>query len=306
MQSSCMGSLMELAERDKNVLYLTADSGEGGLDLMFRKNFPERSFNFGIAEENMVAAAAGLASSGKMPFVYTAAPFLAYRAYEFIRNDVCLQNLPVKLIGTGSGICVSSLGPTHHTTEDIAVLRSLPNLKILSPATPKQAFECIKEAYRHSGPVYIRLGMNREKEYFNDDYRFSSDSNEVLFNGNDVAIFSTGSILETVMDVSEELKKNGISASVINVPTLKPFDESSLKIIAAKSRILCVVEEHNIIGGLGSIIADSLVNNEMLKKLVRIGLNDSFSVGYGTLEQVRKENGLGVAQIVERIMEAVL
>ena len=112
MQSSCMGSLMELAEQDPNILYLTADSGEGGLDLMFRRYFPDRAFEFGIAEENLVGAAAGLAASGKIPFVYTAAPFLAYRAYEFIRNDVCLQNLPVKLIGSGSGLSVGSLGPT--------------------------------------------------------------------------------------------------------------------------------------------------------------------------------------------------
>ena len=133
MQSSVMGSLMELSEKHEEIMYLTADSGEGGLDLMYRRNFPNRSFNFGIAEENMVSAACGMALCGKVPFVYTAAPFLAYRSYEFIRDDVCLQNVPVKLIGTGSGISVSSLGPTHHTTEDIAVLRSLPNLTILSP-----------------------------------------------------------------------------------------------------------------------------------------------------------------------------
>lgn len=306
MQSSCIGSLMELAEKDKNVLYLTADSGEGGLDLIFRKNFPDRSFNFGIAEENMVAAAAGLASSGKIPFVYTAAPFLVYRAYEFIRNDVCLQKLPVKLIGSGSGISVSSLGPTHHATEDIAVLRSIPNIKILSPATPKQAYECMKEAYRHPGPVYIRLGTNREKEYFAEDYQFPIDHNEVLSRGSDVAIFSTGSILEVVMDVSAELEKKGISISVINVPTLKPFDEASVREMAATNRIFCVVEEHNVIGGLGSIIADSLVNHGISKKMIRIGLNDRFSVGYGTLEQIRKENGLGIDQIVERIMRTVL
>ena len=303
MQSSCMGCLMELAEADKKVLYLTADSGEGGLDLMFRKNFSERSFNFGIAEENMVAAAAGLAASGKIPFVYTAAPFLVYRSYEFIRNDICLQNLPVKLIGTGSGISVSSLGPTHHTTEDISVLRSLPNLKILSPATPKQTYECMKEAYRHEGPVYIRLGMNREKEFFNNEYVFPAEQNDILQEGKDVTVFSTGSILENVMEAVNFLKEKGISASVVNIPVIKPFNDEVIKRQAAQTKLFCVVEEHNIIGGLGSMISDSLIENGIMKKIIKIGLEDCFSVGYGTLPQVRKENGLDAETIVNRIME---
>lgn len=303
MQSSCMGSLMELAEEDKKVLYLTADSGEGGLDFMFRRNFSDRSFNFGIAEENMVAAAAGLAASGKIPFVYTAAPFLAYRSYEFIRNDICLQNLPVKMIGTGSGITVSSLGPTHHTTEDISVLRSLPNLKILSPATPRQAYECVKEAYRHKGPVYIRLGMNGEKEYFDAEYKFPPEQNDIIKEGEYVSIFSTGSILETVVEVAKLLDEKGVSATVINVPIIKPFNDEIVKTQVSLTKIFCIVEEHNVIGGLGSMISESLVDNGLIKKVVKIGLKDCFSVGYGTLSQIRKENGLDAESIVCRILE---
>lgn len=305
MQSSCIGSLMELADQDHNVLYLTADSGEGGLDLMFRRIFPERSFNFGIAEENMVAAAAGLATSGKIPFVYTAAPFLAYRSYEFIRNDICLQNLPVKLIGTGSGLSVSSLGPTHHSTEDISVLRCLPNLKILSPATPKQAYECMKEAYRHNGPVYIRLGMNKEKEYFPGDYQFPIDKNEILKEGTDVTIFATGSILEEAMNAAELLETEEISVSVVNVPTIKPFDVENVIVQAGKTDLFCVVEEHNVLGGLGSIISDVLVEAGCLKKTVKVGLEDCFSVGYGSLPQIRKENGIDAEAIAAKIKVAL-
>lgn len=305
MQSSCMGSLMELADQNQNVLYLTADSGAGGLDLMFRRSFPEKYFNFGIAEENMVAAASGLAASGKIPFVYTTAAFLAYRSYEFIRNDICLQNLPVKLIGTDSGLSFSSLGPTHHTTEDISVLRSLPNLKILSPATPKQAYECMKEAYRHNGPVYIRLGKNNEKEYFSDDYQFPVDKNEVLKGGDDVTIFTTGSILEEAMNAAELLETERISVCVVNVPTIKPFDKENVIGQARKTRLFCVVEEHNVLGGLGSIISDVLVEAGCLKKTVKVGLEDCFSVGYGTLPQIRKENGIDAETIVARIKEAL-
>lgn len=304
MQSSCMGALMELAEQDKNIIYLTADSGEGGLDLMFRRNFPSRAFNFGIAEENMVAAAAGLAASGKIPFVYTAAPFLAYRAFEFIRNDICLQKLNVKLVGTGSGMTVSSLGPTHHTTEDIGALRTLPGLAILSPATPYQAYECMKEAYKISGPVYIRIGMNKEKEYFKEGYQMNGKSPEIIREGSEVLFITTGSILEEVMDAAELLEKEGISAKVITIPVIKPFDEEGIRSLAEEVTLICTIEEHNVLGGLGSMVAEAVQTMSGCKKLLKIGLQDSFSSGYGKLKQLRKENGLDCESISRKVMKA--
>ena len=165
MNSAYIGKLMELAEKDPDIVHLLADSGTG-YDEMFKRNFPNQMYNFGIGEENMVAAAAGMASVGKKPFVFTAGAFLAYRSMEFIRDDVCFQNLNVKIVGMGSGLSWSSLGPTHHTTEDISVLRAIPNLMILSPATPRQVAACVQTAYEHDGPVYIKIGMNHEKEYF--------------------------------------------------------------------------------------------------------------------------------------------
>ena len=165
MNSAYIGKLMELAEKDNDVIHLLADSGTG-YDEMFRRNFPDQIYNFGIGEENMVAAAAGMASAGKKPFVFTAGAFLAYRCMEFIRDDVCFQNLNVKIVGMGSGLAWSSLGPTHHTTEDISILRVIPNLMILSPATPKQVAECVQTAYEHLWPVYIKFCMNHENEFF--------------------------------------------------------------------------------------------------------------------------------------------
>lgn len=303
MQSACIGSLMELAEKDSRILYLTADSGEGGLDKMFRMNFSDRSFNFGIAEANMVAAAAGLATAGKIPFVYTAAPFLVYRSYEFIRNDVCLQNLNVKLIGTGSGLSVSSLGPTHHTTEDISVLRALPNLMILSPATPYQVTACMKRAYEHTGPVYIRLAMNKEKEFFEADHIFDLDKIEVIKEGGDVSIFTTGSILDEVIRTAEILEMTGIANRVIHVPMLKPFDVDSVLELAVKSKLFVSIEEHNVMGGLGSIISEILTDQGMAIKLLRIGLQDVFSVGYGKLFALRQENALNAETMAEKIRE---
>lgn len=303
MQSSCIGSLMELAQNDERILYLTADSGEGGLDAIYRMNFPERSFDFGISESNMVAAAAGLASAGKIPFVYTAAPFLCYRAYEFIRNDVCLQNLPVKLIGVGSGITTSALGPTHHTTEDIAVLRALPNLKIISPATPKQAFESIKVAYELDGPVYLRLGMNGGMELFEEDYQIVGNKMDVIKEGDDVSIFTTGSIIEEAMEAADILAEDGISVSVINVPTIKPIDTDTIIYQSNHSKLVCCVEEHNVIGGLGSIIAEVLFTNRCNTQFVKIGLDDCFASGYGQIKQLRKENKIDAVSIVNKIRE---
>ena len=304
MQSSFMGSLMELSQEHDNIVYLTADSGEGGLDLMYRRNFPDRTFNFGIAEENMVAAAAGMALCGKIPFVYTAAPFLAYRALEFIRDDLCLQNVPVKIFGSGSGMSVSSLGPTHHSTEDIAVLRSMPNLTILSPATPKQAYEAVKKAYEIAGPVYVRLGMNKEKEFFDEDYKLPAGGFEILREGSDAGVLTTGSLLSEVMEAADLLGKDGVEVSVANVFSVKPFDKDSFMQFARRFRHIYSVEEHNVIGGLGSMLADVLISEGSPIRLTKIGLQDSFAGGYGTIEIVHKENGLDAASIANSIRES--
>ena len=303
MQSSFIGSLMELSAEHEEIVYLTADSGEGGLDLMYQRNFPSRCYNFGIAEENMVAAAAGMALCGKVPFVYTAAPFLVYRAFEFIRDDLCLQNVPVKLVGSGSGISLSSLGPTHHTTEDIAVLRSLPNLTILCPATPKQAYECVRYAYKTSGPVYVRLGMNKEHEYFDDDYMLPKEGIDFLREGDDAAILTMGLLLNEVMDAAELLSEEGIEVAVASVVSIKPFDSWMFLEFANKTPHIFVIEEHNIIGGLGSIVSDELIAAGKSMMMTKLGLKDTFTKGYGTLDNVRQENGLDTESIVNCIRE---
>ena len=304
MQSAYIGKLMELAERDRNVLHILADSGTG-YDEMFRRNFPEQIYNFGISEENMVAAAAGMATVGKIPFVFTAGAFLAYRSLEFIRDDVCFQNLNVKIVGMGSGLAWSSLGPTHHTTEDIAVLRAIPNLMILSPATPRQVGEALELAYSHTGPVYIRIGMNREKEFFEKDYRMNPSQCDIIRTGTDITVFTTGSILEEVVSAVDLLAQEGICVNVLNAGTIKPFDEESVRNYANRSRLIITVEEHNIYGGLGSIIAEVLAENGIGTKLQRIGIPDVFARGYGTHKIVRAANHLDAVSIYNKIKEAV-
>ena len=303
MNSAYIGKLMELAERDERVIHLLADSGTG-YDEMFRRNFPDRIYNFGIAEENMVAAAAGMAAAGKIPFVFTAGAFLAYRSMEFIRDDVCFQNLNVKIVGMGSGLSWSSLGPTHHTTEDIAVLRSIPNLMILSPATPKQVAECVEKAYEHNGPVYIRIGMNHEREFYDGDTTATTEP-DVLFDGKDAVIYVTGSILEEVYECCEKLKSQGIGVKLVNVTTLKPFDERFFLKDAALFDTVITVEEHNIHGGLAGILAEIAVFNKSGVKIVPIGTEDSFAAGYGDIKGVRKANGLDADSIYEKIRKAI-
>lgn len=304
MNSSYIGKLMQLAERDQDVLHLLADSGTG-YDEMFRRNYPNQIFNFGIGEENMVAAAAGMASVGKKPFVFTAGAFLAYRSMEFIRDDVCFQNLNVKIVGMGSGLSWSSLGPTHHTTEDIAVLRAIPNLMILSPATPNQVSACVELAYKHEGPVYIKIGMNHEKEFFEEDYTLDINSNDIIKDGKDIAIYVTGSILEEVMNAAEFLEADGINAKVVNVVTIKPFNEADVIKTAKDIKMIFTVEEHNIHGGLGSLVAESLAYSGVAAKVVPIGINDVFASGYGTHAVVRKVNALDSGGIYQAIKESL-
>lgn len=303
MNSAYIGKLMELAEKDSNVIHLLADSGTG-YDEMFRKNFPEQIYNFGIGEENMVAAAAGMASAGKIPFVFTAGAFLAYRSMEFIRDDVCFQNLNVKIVGMGSGLAWSSLGPTHHTTEDISVLRAIPNLMILSPATPKQVVACVQTAYEHKGPVYIKIGMNHEAEYFSDDYVHDVTKNDVMREGDDGVIFVTGSILDEAMKACSLLEQDGIKPTLINITTLKPFNRAEVLKNVRKYKKIAVIEEHSIYGGLAGIIAEAMAYEGTGGKIIPIGLNDAFAEGYGTHQMVRKANKLDAESIYEKLKGA--
>ncbi len=304
MQSAYLGKLMELAQRDANVLHILADSGTG-YDEMFRRSFPVQIYNFGISEESMVAAAAGMATVGKIPFVYTAGAFLAYRSLEFIRDDICFQNLNVKIVGMGSGLSWSTLGSTHHTTEDLAVLRAMPNLLLLSPSTPKQVSECTWLAYEHEGPVYLRIGMNGEKEFFADEYQMEIGRNDVIFDGKDGVIYTTGSILEEVAQARCRLADSGKEYKVVNVVTIKPFDVDSLKRDALSYKTIFVVEEHNIHGGLGSIIAEVIAFGGLGARVVPVGLKDRFAQGYGTHARVRRINGLDAEAICEVIRSTV-
>lgn len=302
MQKAYVTALYEIMQTDRRVVSILSDSGTD-YDTMMASDIPSQCFNVGIAEQCQIGVAAGMARIGKIPFVYTSGAFLVYRGYEFIRDDVCYQNQNVKLVGMGSGTSWCTLGPSHHTTEDVAVLRSLPNLMLLSPATPIQAAECVRAAYAHQGPVYLRLGMSNEPEFFPTDYQLHIGQPDCLCSGTDVVIFTTGSILEEVMGARALLSQAGINAGVYHLTTLKPMDTDSLCKVLAAYRSVVTVEEHNVLGGLGSILSEQIAQFGYPQRLLRIGLNDCFSKGYGSQREVRYQNALDGASIAQTIMK---
>lgn len=302
MRNTYLREVYRLAEKDRNVLSLVADNGMIVYD-DFRRDFPDQYYNFGISEGHMITAAAGMASCGKIPFAYTIGAFLAYRSYEFIRLDVCLQRLNVKIVGIGAGMSYGYLGPTHHATEDIAALRALPNLTLLSPSTAKETQVLVNYAYELQGPVYIRLGNNLKEELYTDEMEVVPGKGTILRKGTDIAIICTGDIIYQVMEAAERLEADGVSAAVVSIHTIKPFDEALVAEMGRNYRKIFTVEEHSIIGGLGSAVAETMIENGCTAGLKRIGLENVFACGYGTQEQVRRVNGLDADGIYRRIKE---
>jgi transketolase len=297
MRNAYIAELYEIAVRDERVLALVADNGAIVYD-KFRAAFPDRFINFGIAEANMVSVAAGLAACGKIPFAYTIAGFLTMRAYEQIRNDVCMQRTNVKLVGIGAGFVYSNLGPTHHATVDISIMRALPGMTVFSPADPLESRKITQEAARMDGPVYIRIATGGSPKVYESDYEFVAGKGVVMREGGDVTLVATGGIVLEAQRACEELSKEGIGARLINIHTIKPLDEELILQAARETRAVLTVEEHSIIGGLGGAVAETLAEAELSGvKFRRMGLKGVFAEGYGTYEEMKEQNGLSSAHI---------
>lgn len=299
MRTAYLDTLYELAQKDKRVYALISDNGAIVYD-KYRRDLPEQYLNLGISEANMIGMAAGMASCGKIPFAYTIGAFLAYRAFEFIRNDVCLQNQNVKIVGTGAGQVYSALGPTHHSTEDLGGLRALPNLTILCPASPLEVKKATIAAYEHDGPVYLRLGTNKEPEIYEEDYAFRIGKAVTLREGKDITLIGTGSILKDVLEAAVQLKNMGINVRVVNMHTIKPTDKNAITRAVDETGRIMTVEDHNVTGGLGSAVAEVIAEYGKSVEFKRIGMYD-FSKGYGTYEQVKELNWIGIKDICTEV-----
>ena len=301
MRTAYLNALYDIASKDKRVYAMISDNGAIVYD-KYRADLPEQYLNLGISEANMLGMAAGMASRGKIPFAYTIGAFLAYRANEFIRNDICLQNMNVKIVGTAAGEAYPALGPTHHATEDLGCLRSFPNLTIINPASPMEVEKAVRAVYEYVGPVYLRIGTNREAEIYDSDYDFQIGRGVELRSGDNITIISTGSIVKDVLDVADELSGEGINVRVVNIHTIKPIDDEIIRKAADETGVILTVEDHNVIGGLGSAVSEIVAEYGKGIRFKRLGLKD-FSHGYGTYAEVKEMNGVGKRQIKELIQE---
>ena len=298
MRNAFISALYQLSKTNKNILALVADNGTIVYD-KYREAFPDRFINFGISEANMISVAAGLASCGKIPFAYTISNFLAFRAYEQIRNDVCMQKMNVKIVGIGVGFVYSYLGPTHHGTEDIAVMRVLPEMTIFSPSDPLETVKATNAAAQIVGPVYLRLTTGGTPKIYEDDYEFEVGKGVTLREGSDIAIIATGSIVHEAVQAVSELEELGISVKLINIHTIKPIDREIIIKAARETQAILTVEEHSITGGLGSCVAEVLAEeNCVYHSFKRLGLNDVFAQGYGNYKEMKALNGLSKDDIV--------
>jgi transketolase len=294
-------ALKELGELNNNIVVLDADLSGSTKTGVFKKSYPDRFINVGIAEQNLIGTAAGLAAAGKVPFASTFAMFASGRAFEIIRNSVCYPNLNVKIAATHAGLTVGEDGATHQALEDISIMRSLPNMVVLNPADAVETKQCIKVAAEHNGPVYIRLGRSKTPVIFDESYKFEIGKAVELKEGSDVTIIATGIMVGKALEASEELSKLGIDARVINISTIKPIDIDIIVKAAKETKGIVTVEEHSIIGGLGSAVAEVVAENHPTKVL-RIGTMDKFGES-GDGNDLLEKYGLTVENIVKKAKE---
>ena len=295
MVDTCIKTLYEIAQDNAKVVVMGSDSMN--IREIFKEKIPQQYIEMGIAENNLVGAAAGVSTCGFVPFVYAVAPFLVYRALEFIRDDICLQRRNVKIIGYSAGMDYCTSGPTHHTTEDIAILRAIPNLTILSPGSVREVREMVKAAAEIEGPVYIRLARESGREVQSEDYKFKLGVPCILKDGTDVIAFSTGSITYDVLKAANKAQENGVSVKVVHLGTIKSL-ETNIILSEMKDIINVMTIEENVInGGIGGMISELVSQAGSGCCVKRIGLNDSFAVGYGNHDEMKEMNRMGVDAI---------
>ncbi|MBQ4606738.1 MAG: transketolase family protein [Clostridia bacterium] len=296
-------ALAEFGAIYKNLVVLDADLAAATKTGTFKKAFPDRFFDCGIAENNMIGAAVGLSLCGKIPFASTFAMFAAGRSFEQIRNAIGYPHNNVKIGATHAGITVGEDGATHQCNEDIALMRTIPGMVILNPADDTEARLAVKAAIEHDGPVYLRFGRMAVPTYFGDDYEFKIGKGVKMADGNDVALIATGIEVEQALAARELLAAEGISASVVNISTIKPLDEELVVAEAARCGAVVTCEEHNIIGGLGGAVCECLAEKKPTPVL-RVGVQDVFGRS-GPAKELVSYFGLDAASIAAKAKAAI-
>ena len=292
--------LVELGKKYPEIVVLDSDVSCSTQTALFAKQYPDRFFDMGIAEQNMITTAAGLSLTGKIPFAATFAVFATGRTYDQIRMSICYQKANVKIIGTHGGITVGEDGATHQALEDISLMRGLPNMTVIVPADCNECVQALDYAAAHKGPVYIRIARNSLPDVYPEDYKFNPQKAPVLKKGTDLTIISNGDILSEAYKASQILAEKGIDAEVISLPVVKPLDTKTIIDSAKKTGFVVTVENHSIYGGIGSAVCECL-SEHLPTRVLRIGTNDTFGQS-GTPKELLSYYGLDAESIVKRII----
>ena len=303
MRTAFIKTLIELARDDERIFLLVGDLGYHVVE-PFAEEFPDRFINVGVAEQNMTSIATGLALSGKIVFVYSIANFSTLRCLEQIRNDICYHNADVKVVGVGGGLAYGALGMTHHATEDLAIMRALPNMTVVAPGDITETMLATKAIVEWPSPCYLRLTKPDGPVTPQAAYNFQIGRALMVRDGSDVTLIATGGMLYNTVQAAERLEEQRTQARVLSMHTLKPLDVEAVLVAARETNAIITVEEHNIIGGLGSAVAEVLAESSNLPiAFKRIGINDSFCSQVGNQEYLRELYSLSVEGIVKTAEE---
>lgn len=308
MRDSFVETLYNMAKKDTTIKVVTGDLGFGVLK-PFYDDLPDCFINAGIAEQNMTSFAAGMAMEGLRPVTYSIGNFPTLRCLEQIRNDICYPDVDVKIVCVGGGYTYGVLGVSHHATEDIGVMRTLPNITILSPCDKNEAISCTKYMMSIKGPCYLRLGRNGSEKCTQDKYSSCNPTINKIIDGTDCCIFCTGEIVGEALKAAKELKdKSGLSVAVYSCPLIKPFPKTLfLSIVKEKAfNIIYTLEEHNVINGLGSVVDDCFSTYNKKPTVVKMGICDSYCSAVGSQSFLRKKAGIDSVSIAKRIAESIL
>ena len=298
MRSAFIRTLIDLAQADERIFLLVGDLGYSVVE-PFTQEFPDRFVNIGVAEQNMTGVATGLALSGKIVFTYSIGNFPTLRCLEQIRNDVCYHNASVKIVAVGGGLAYGALGTTHHCTEDIAIMRTLPNMAVVAPGDPVESALATRAIVERSGPCYLRLGKTGEPTIHRKAPDFKLGEAIMIRAGGDATLITTGGMLYSTVQAAEQLVREGIQARILSMHTIKPLDAEAVLAAERETGAIITIEEHSIIGGLGSAVAEMLAESGSSHALFkRIGINNSFCTEVGTQEHLRKVYSLSVEDIV--------
>lgn len=292
-------ALLELGKENENIVVLDADLSTATKTILFAKEFPNRFFDMGIAEQDMLATAAGFSTSGKIPYTSTFAVFAAGRAYDQIRNSICYPKLNVKICATHSGITVGEDGATHQMLEDISLMRTLPNMTVMCTSDDVQTKWAVREISKIDGPVYLRLSRMETPIIYEENQKFEIGKAVQIGEGTDATIIATGDVVAEAIKAKEELEIKGINVRVLDIHTIKPIDKQLIVKCAKETKKIITIEDHNIIGGLGSAVCEVLAE-EYPCKVTRLGIKDTFGKS-GKAEELMEYFGLTAKKIVEEI-----